>query len=94
MYIFFLPNLGMGASPAAGPVALIIAMQLHSAIIATSSNPTPWSIDPERTQELVETTTPDETLWSNDYHSALISTDSPAPSPWSIDPERTQDMNA
>ncbi len=83
----------MGAGPATSS-ALVIVLQLHSALINTDSpDPTPWSIDPERTQLLTEATTPDETLWSSEYHSALINTDSPSPTPWSIDPERTQEMN-
>jgi hypothetical protein len=76
-------------------MSLIIPSQLHSALIATDSPaPSPWSIDPERTQELVDATTPDETAWATTYSSRLISTDSPSPTPWSIDPERTQDLNA
>jgi hypothetical protein len=87
--LVFLPNLNMGASP-----ALIITLAFHSALISPSGSPTPWTIDPERTQELVDATTPNETAWSTSYGSVMISTDSPAPTPWSIDPERTQDMNA
>jgi hypothetical protein len=33
-------------------VPLVISRALHCATITTSSSPTPWSIDPERTQEL------------------------------------------
>lgn len=71
---------------------LLITRAFHSCVIASSLRPSPWTIDPERTQELVETTSPSVTLWSSEYRCAPITTDSPNPTPWSIDPERTQEL--
>ncbi len=79
---------GLGSSTF---VPLLITQQLHSNLIATSLSPTPWSIDPERTQQLSDTTSPDVTTWSDSYSSKVI-TSSPTPTPWSIDPERTQEL--
>lgn len=52
MWIFFLPNLGMGGStpPAAAP--LLITATLKAAEIATPAPASPWTIDPNRTQEI------------------------------------------
>jgi len=70
---------------------LVIPQKLTSVEIATPASPSPWSIDPERTQQLTEATSPDATAWSATYHSAVIAGSS-SPSPWTIDPERTQEM--
>jgi hypothetical protein len=79
-----------GYSPGSS-TPLVINQELHCVLIATSSAPSPWSIDPERTQELNDLTSPSVTPWSDSYTSTLIKT-SPSPSPWSIDPERTQQL--
>jgi hypothetical protein len=74
------------------PSPLVITSELHSVVIVSSSSPSPWSIDPERTQELSDTTSPGVTPWSDEYTSTVIRTSS-SPTPWSIDPERTQGLN-
>jgi hypothetical protein len=70
---------------------LLITQEYHSALIRTSPSLTAWSIDPERTQQLSELTSPGVTMWSDSYSSKVI-TSSPTPTPWSIDPERTQEL--
>ena len=82
-----------GGYAGSGGTPLLITMELHSSLLATSPSPTPWSIDPERTVELTEATSPDPDPWSSEFSSVRITT-SPSPTPWSIDPERTVDMNA
>ena len=72
---------------------MIINKTLHCVPITTNDPaPTPWSIDPNRTQELVAADTPDLTAFTSHYHVAPIRSGSPAPTPWSIDPNRTQEL--
>jgi hypothetical protein len=39
-------------NPVPPPPGLIINRTLHSVVIRTQTEPTPWSIDPERTQQI------------------------------------------
>lgn len=68
--------------------ALAIPYALHSVTLVTPSPETPWSIDPERTQDIPDTLSP--TWLSSEYHSVTIMVT--PETPWSIDPERTQDF--
>jgi len=83
--------LGRGSHFAAPFAPLVVDQQLHSMLVATSLSLTPWSIDPERTQELTELTSPSVDAWSDSYSSTVIRT-SPSQTAWSIDPERTQEL--
>jgi hypothetical protein len=72
---------------------IVIPKTLHCVTISSNDPaPTPWSIDPNRTQELVASDTPDLTPFSSTYHAAVISSNAPSPTPWSIDPNRTQQL--
>jgi hypothetical protein len=55
--IFFSPQqspyvFGLAIVRRAPPGVLIINRPLHSVVIRVQSEPTPWSIDPERTQQI------------------------------------------
>ena len=71
--------------------SITITRALHSVLISASLAPTPWSIDPERTQELTAMASPGVTVWSESFSSQVIKTSS-SPTPWTIDPERTQEL--
>ena len=87
---FLGPLLITGGYGGAG-TPLLINQQLTCALIASSSSPTPWSIDPNQTQQLSDLTSPSETAWSESYGASVITTSS-WPTPWSIDPEQTQQL--
>jgi hypothetical protein len=75
-----------GLISGAGAVPLVISQEIHS-IALTPIVANPWSIDPERTQEL----SPDGTdPFVGPFHSVTVTTSSPTP--WSIDPERTRQL--
>jgi hypothetical protein len=55
--IYFAPQqcpytFGLAMVQYASPIVLVINRTLHSVAIRTQSEPTPWSIDPERTQQI------------------------------------------
>ncbi len=90
MFIFWLPNLGMGGSPASGPVALYIPYEYTSVLIMTANDTSldPWGIDPDQTIVILAGNTdafgidPDQTV-------ALPTENDTADDPWGIDPDQT-----
>lgn len=52
------------AISSSGVIPLVIPLALYSVAITTPINPSPWTIDPERTQQLA--TSIDPTPWTID----------------------------
>ena len=69
----------------AAMVALVINRPLHGVLLSPGSSSTPWSIDPERTQQIVDADN------FQDFTAKLLTPGSSS-TPWSIDPERTQEI--